>query len=312
MNTRSLSVIFSSLQSSTGRRNLAWTGGILCLLSVCLVIVDTLTDRRAREQVAELFEGFNESKLVKLSYEGAGSSLLGGTVTVSEITLEAFGSTLDAGGLALYDYRLNEQGLPVVLKAQLRDTRIDPETLFPPNTKRLPLLQMLADIGYTAPTEGEIFVDWTFHEEERLTDLRTISLNIEDVGRFELESELIGLSTGAVAVLMLGMDNTIPVQISSLELEYRDDSLLSRVLEYIAEKQGKDSVDELVDELRATWERDQGLQVLFADELEQFLKNPRSLRIRIHPEFPVSMTQIGAAGSPQELADLLNFHLESN
>jgi len=291
---------------------MAWTGGIICLLSVCLVIVDTITDRTASGQVAELFEGFNDSKLAKLSYERAGSSLFGGTITVGGIRLEAFGSTLDAGELVLYDYRLNEQGLPHVLNARLRDIRIDPETLFPPNARPQPLVQMLADIGYTRPTEGEIFVDWAFHQEARLTDLRKISLSIDDVGSFELESELVGLSTGAVAVLMLGMGNTIPIRIASLELEYRDDSFLPRALKYIAEQQGKDSVDELVDELLVAWERDQGLQVVVADELEQFLKNPRSLRLSIHPESPVTMPQIGEINSPQELADLLNFQLDVN
>lgn len=291
---------------------MAWTGGIICLVSVCLVIVDTITDRFASEQVAELFEGFNDSELAKLSYERAGSSIFGGTITVSKIKLEAFGSTLDAGELVLYDYTLNEQGLPVVLNARLRDIQIDPQTLFPTNAERRPLVQMLTDIGYTEPTEGEIFVDWAFHQEEQLTDLRKISLSIDEVGSFELQSELIGLSTGAVAVLMLGKGYTIPVQIGSLELAYRDDSFLSRALGYIAEQQGKDSVDELVDELLVAWERDQGLQVVVADELEKFLKNPRSLRLSIHPESPVTMPQIGATTSPQELADLLNFQLDVN
>ena len=312
MNARSLPVTLASLKPSIGGTKLAWTGGIICLLIICLFIVDTITDKIASEQVAELFEGYNESELAKLSYERAGSSIFGGTTTVGEITLEAFGSTLDVGELVLYDYRLNEQGMPLVLNARLRDINIDPETLFPPNAQPQPLVQMLADIGYTEPTEGEIFVDWAFHREERLTDLRKISLSIDDVGSFELEGELVGLSAGAVGVLMLGMGNTIPIQIGSLELEYRDDSFLSRALEYIAEQQGNESVDELVDELLVAWERDQGLQIVVADELEQFLKNPRSLRLSIHPESPVTMPQIGGINSPQELADLLNFQLDAN
>ena len=173
----------------------------------------------------------------------------------------------------------------------------------------------LAALGYTGPWPCDMSIDYNCLLDKRELTLQSF-YEAKDVGSLRLNLVLGNIDyDGKKPPTTFALALAPNITLLRLELAYVDDSLLERVLKQEAAEKGVDVPTfktTLADQSEAFLQKKQlphTASIMTA--LKQFIENPRQLSISATPATPVSLGEIGSAGSPEAVAKLLNLQVKS-
>ncbi len=105
------------------------------------------------------------------------------------------------------------------------------------------------------------------------------------------------------------------VLIHSAELSYEDDSLMKRVLNLVAEEDGKDVdtiIKEIITEIDSEIEKEEdAFSRKTMEAFKEFIKNPERISISIAPEEPLPVRHLQGVKDRKEAFKLLNVKVSS-
>lgn len=174
-----------------------------------------------------------------------------------------------------------------------------------------------ATLGYAGPLTCDLSIDYTFDKKQRQLAMNTVFLSVKDVGAvrlgFTIDNTDFDINEVASGQLMLNPR----VRLQGAELVYTDASLMEHVLKREAAKKGvavasiqKIIADDIDTDVALQRELNPPL-VGVLTALRQFVENPRQITLSITPAAPVSLQEIGGAGTPAAMVKLLNLQAKS-
>lgn len=191
-------------------------------------------------------------------------------------------------------------------------------------------------IGYPQ-LSGNGSVDSTWDPKTGELSLDPFELNVEDAGKLSFAFQLNGYTAAfskslqqiqeQMAADPKGAENSgmaiiglvSQLSIASMQLDFTDDSLTNKLLDFYA-KQGGQTKEQLIDGITGMMPavlaslQNPDFQTEVTTAVDTFLKDPKSLTISVDPDAPVAATQIiGAAmGAPQTLPTVLSLGVTAN
>ena len=194
----------------------------------------------------------------------------------------------------------------------------------------------MQDVGYPK-LSGNGSMDSTWDPKTGELSLDPFELNVEDAGKLSFAFQLNGYTAAfskslqqiqeQMAADPKGAENSgmaiiglvSQLSIASMQLDFTDDSLTNKLLDYYA-KQGGQTKEQLIDGITGMMPavlaslQNPDFQTEVTTAVGTFLKDPKSLTISVDPDAPVAATQIiGAAmGAPQTLPTVLSLSVTAN
>jgi hypothetical protein len=197
------------------------------------------------------------------------------------------------------------------------------------------LAQVMSELGYPQ-LSGSLQGAGSWKPQTGALSLDDLKIAVEQAGQLDLAYTITGYTPSFIQSLsqvsqqlqasngqnenagmaVIGLISQLYLQ--SATISFQDQSLTNRVLDYFA-KQNNQPRDQFVQSLKATiplglaYLQNPAFQAQVSEAINDFLSNPRSIRIAIEPTAPIPATQIlGAAmGAPQTLPQVLNLTVRS-
>ncbi|MBB3949755.1 hypothetical protein [Aureimonas jatrophae] len=197
------------------------------------------------------------------------------------------------------------------------------------------LTQVMADLGYAQLT-GSLQGAGSWQPQTGALSLSDLKIAVENAGQLNLAYTITGYTPNFIQSLsqvsqqleasdgqnqnagmaVIGLISQLYLQ--SATLAFEDQSLTNRVLDYFAKQNGQPR-EQFVETVKATvplglaYLQNPTFQAQVGEAVNDFLDNPRSIRLAIEPPAPIPATQIlGAAmGAPQTLPQVLNLSVQS-
>lgn len=195
--------------------------------------------------------------------------------------------------------------------------------------------QTMTDLGYPQLT-GSMRGEGSWIPQTGALSLSDLNVAVENAGALNLAYTITGYTPSFIQSLsqvsqqlqasggqnqnagmaVIGLVSQLYLQ--SATLSFEDQSLTDRVLDYFA-KQNNQPRAQFVETVKSTvplglaYLQNPTFQAEVSKAVNDFLTNPRSIRIAIAPQAPIPATQIlGAAmGAPQTLPQVLNLSVQS-
>jgi hypothetical protein len=181
-----------------------------------------------------------------------------------------------------------------------------------------PFRRDLEDLGYR---RLKVFIEcrYRYDETARKLDIQRFRLDVARMGNIELAAAMENLD---VSRLKGGLQNPLSLvmllpsaAISSVHLNYRDDSLVGRLLQNGARRSGV-SVRDYTRRITGDFSRlvgntqDPRLRETVA-AVSRFLEKPEALSVRLSPQKPVPLLQLVFSRDPAALAALLGLQVST-
>jgi hypothetical protein len=168
--------------------------------------------------------------------------------------------------------------------------------------------EILKELGYQN-IKANMELDYKYDDNNKEIYLNTLSSGAEDMGNINLKFHLsnIDLDSKHIAATLLTFSEVL---LHNAELIYKDDSLVSRLIESAAKKQGKD-VDDFIGIIsegidnEISQEKDKFAKEAF-ESFKKFVKNPDKISISISPKKPVPVGRLKRLKDPKEIIKFLN------
>ncbi len=160
---------------------------------------------------------------------------------------------------------------------------------------------------------------YRYDEPAGRLDVKQLRVDVDEMGTLDLTAELRNLDVGRLKQAMddpLRMVMLLPsAAIAGLRIEYRDASLVRRVLKTEARRVGMSEADyarRLSQDIAASLSGQQDARLSEAAQaVGRFLQEPGRISVRLSPAKPVPLLQLVFTRNPADLAALLGLQVRS-
>lgn len=280
-------------------------GILIVVLIATYVGAKTYAGKIAERKVSRAIR--NVANYADVSYEKISVDLLGLNAHINNVTITPVGAKEKTviDDIVIYDVD-DKSKIPSYLHIALRGININVDSLG--NDAR-----QLKELGYN---EIKANMEWNHEYDTNGKEfyLNSLSSGADKMGTIDLKFHISNInlsSENIISVLMFFPK----ILIHSAELSYRDDSLVSRLLEMEAKKEGKE-VDSIISEITKDIDKEISrakgeLAKEVMEALKKFIKNPDKIAITVSPEEPVPVGSIQRTEDSEELLKLLNVKIRA-
>ncbi len=212
-----------------------------------------------------------------------------------------------------YDY---DNAKPLFMHVEAKGVHMDVSSI--PNPGAQLFLGLMGYKDLTADME----VNYDYKPDAKSLNL-AVRETVKDLGEFKVNADLANITKPATPAAMPNTPPTMPAsplampdaQIKAVEVSYRDDSFISRVLKMAAAQQGV-SEDQVVDRIEQQIDARLGqsktkLQTEVLNHVKDFLKKRGTLAISVKPDQPVAVSELRGM-TPDAVFDRLNIKVTSD
>lgn len=298
------------------KKNAGSVNSRLIVLIMAIIVLTTLAGlfvlrsaraSKAKETLDQALAKTGKQEMV--TYGDVSVAWLGTRTTISDLVIDApDGGDIQVDKVVLSELSA-EKNLPEDFSVSMKGIHIpvDKETL---NQAAEPLAKMglenlLADFN----------LDYNYDRENKSLKLKTLSLGIKDLGEATLSMNITGFDP---SVLILHLMNPTGITVSEVTLEYKDSSLVDKLLTVAAEEKGGDKeamkgmmLALLEAEQKKAEAEEDGVRAEALKAVMEFVENPKSLRVSIKPEEPLPLSEIMAI-TPGNIPENLNLEIKAN
>lgn len=183
--------------------------------------------------------------------------------------------------------------------------------------RNLPLAKMTKGIVKDMDDAKMNFtINYQFDTEKQLLDIKEISESIDELGKISFSTELHKVKSLQMLIQSL-MINPNAILIGKSEIEYKDDSLVERIMQINAAKE-KISLKEYRNKIlsvmneelkKADKKENTELEKDLLSAMIDFIKNPDEFEISIDPKEPMSLREM-TRGNPNENIKKMNLEID--
>ncbi len=295
------------------RRKIGWAVVLLCVLAVAGYgvarwVVTRQVAEQIRKNVAEM------EAIEALDYGSLNVALIGQHVSLQDVTV-----TLAAPRQRLHIERVSVDGFRPgdAIPGRLH-LLIEGLALSVDDPLMKPVRRTLTQLGYQR-LKVLLECRYRFDESAGRLDVEQLRVDVGRMGTLNVTAELQNLDIGR---LKQGLDNPLSMvvllpsaAISGLRLDYRDASLVRRILKEGARRAGVSEADytrRLSQDVAASLSGRQDARLAEAARaVARFLQKPGHISVRLSPAKPVPLLQLVFTRNPADLAALLGLEVHS-
>ena len=291
-----------------GSRIWAVAAGLVVLAVAAVLGTQWYLEGKTREQLDGLAADLPPE--AELRYESVAVDLLGRRTHVYGVYFrpDLGAASLRADEVVVHDYAEHE-GRPVALHLEALGLHRDLRDV---DTERA---RTLRGLGYSA-LDGRFELAFRFDPEQQSLRMPVLMAEFTDLGRLEASVALDEVPGEAGLSAREQRDRLFSSQLVRARLSFRDDSLVTRVIEREAEERGEtpEAVREALRQvLESRLDPRQPFQAQLLDALGRFLDKPGRLELAAAPAEPVSVARLVSIAlvDARRLPEVLNLQVSA-
>ena len=275
--------------------------GIVVVLLLVIYFVATFA---AEKKVTDLIDSKIKTSKMDIKYEKVSVNLAGSTTTVHGVKFENVKiDQVVLKDIYSYDYK---NSIPSTLNIEVKGVDLNQKSINPK------YVQTLKELGYKDNLTMDVGLNYRYDPKNSTLNVEDIKLDIPELFnsnmKINIENVKLNLDNPGSMIQIMFLYPTY--KISFCEVNYRDDSLIKRIIEKDAKRQGKtvESQNEKIGKLfdkKIKQSKNDALKNFYGG-LKKFLLNPDSYTLRMDPEKPVSIKKIMGLRGPDEMVSRLN------
>ncbi|MFH1102405.1 MAG: hypothetical protein V1714_01380 [Pseudomonadota bacterium] len=263
-------------------------------------------EKIARQKVEEVIS--KTSGLMEIDYRKVSVNLIGLNTHVKDVTVKATGEKegIQIDEITVYKARAGkDKSLDVHIA--LNGISVHADQLIEDH-------DTVRDLGYQN-IKADMEVDYEYDDRKREFRLNTLRLGAKEIGDIDFSFRLtnIELDPEKMALMLF----TFPlIEINEAELSYTDDSLVRRLLNFYARKEGK-TVDETIRQLTVKMDEEiaranDPLVTQSIEAVKKFINKPNKIMVSLSPKEPVSIGSLRDLVYQNEYIKLLNIRIRTS
>lgn len=273
-----------------------------------LIIIYFVATFAAEKKVTDLIDSKIKSSRMDVKYDDVSVNLAGSTTTVHGVKFQNVKiDQVVLKDIYSYDYK---NPIPSTLNLEVKGLDIDKKNINPK------YLQTLKKLGYSDNLIMDVGLSYRYDQKNETLNVEDIKLDIPELFnsnmKVSIENIKLNLKNPGSMIQIMFLYPTY--KISFCEINYRDDSLIKRMIELDAEKQGqtieshKEKIGKLFDK-KIKLSKNDGLKNFYTG-LKKFILTPEKYTLRMDPEKPVTIKKIMRLKGPDEMISKLNMTFE--
>ena len=247
-----------------------------------------------------------------LSYQSLEMGFFSKTVQFNQVFLQIKDTDIPVSidKLMLYSFDSKNE-IPTFMHVGIQGIHINRSTSFMKG-----VAPVLAQLGY-ADIEADVEYAYRYDPVKKDLEIQQVRIRVSDMGQLEATARLNNLDLAVVKSIpdniFLLMAMLPGVAISGITLNYQDDSMTRRLVQFGARRSGQ-SEDQFVSGMINQLSLEIQKQKLPAardrlQAVQNFIKNPGVIEVTISPLQPVPLMRFVLMENTDQLADLLNITL---
>jgi hypothetical protein len=179
----------------------------------------------------------------------------------------------------------------------------------------LPML--LQQLGYNT-LKADWKIDYKYNTDKKMLNIKEIALNLHKIGKITMKMQFFNVKSPEDLTFQARFAPE-SLTFGDVSFTYHDDSLTNRIMQLLAQKEGK-SITEFKEgihkrlqmRINQAQQNNQAFLVSVNKALMQFMQNPQSLHVTVHPDKPISMQEIKSLQNPQKIIQVLHVQFKAN
>lgn len=264
------------------------------------------TNHVAEQRVNEVIA--KAAPMVGIDYGKVTVALLSRNVTISDIVVSSLETPdrLKIDEIILRDFD-DESDVPVFFNGSIKGMEVGLDMFGD-------AAQDIRELGYTQSLLFNTDIDYRYDEKNKDLNIKKIAVSANDVGELSLNLKLGNIDFDPDE--MLGLLFTYPqLLIHDAKIDYRDDSLIQRTLQYSARKNGiqvKELKEQLFEMLQAEIDNEKDKFTKNAlKAVKKFIEKPEKFSISVSPSKPTPVGRIFSAKDPNDLIEMLDIQIKT-
>jgi len=248
-------------------------------------------------------------RISEISYQSLDVGFFSKTIQASQVSIRIKGvnSPVAIDRLMLHSFDINNE-IPSFMHVEIQGIHVSPD-----NALLKGISPVLAQLGYAVIVANMEYA-YIYEPIKKELEIQQLRIGISDMGKVEISARINNLDLAAIKAVPdnpLSLIALIPaVAISGIMLDYQDNSLTQRLIEFGARQSGQQSghfMSTITEQLNSEIQRQN--QPAVRDMLlafQKFIVNPGHIQVAVSPARPVPLLTLMMEKDPNERIRVLN------